>query len=326
MLVEYSDSEEEGAKAAPALIPAVLEAPQPPAKKLRKVINLHELLQRNGGAEIPLEDAAKLPAGFFDADAEKPAADEGAPPKTGWAGLSAMLPPPKHSQKSASQADSLCHRAKPTQRNAAAAATSSAAASSAGASSLGTGLAAQLPPTLNLVARPDASLYSVSSSSDAYANRPATGSLEDYMQPVGGERGGVSAVTESLEDYMQPARHAVAGFGTSAQDSVRTRDAIPKDLDEGKVVSVSQADLKKTIGPAREFEIQRPKEDVQIAAQFWNRKTGSLEATCKPNRLQKRKHQINALAHDCKEKAVELAQRARMGLKTKKETQAKYGW
>ena len=146
------------------------------------------------------------------------------------------------------------------------------------------------------------------------------------MQPVGGERGGVSAVTESLEDYMQPARHAVAGFGTSAQDSVRTRDAIPKDLDEGKVVSVSQADLKKTIGPAREFEIQRPKEDVQIAAQFWNRKTGSLEAVCKPNRLQKRKHQINALAHECKEKAVELAQRARMGLKTKKETQAKYGW
>jgi len=65
---------------------------------------------------------------------------------------------------------------------------------------------------------------------------------------------------------------------------------------------------------------------VKISANFWNRKTGAVEEYHKPNKLQKRKHQINSLAFDVKEKATELAQRRSSGNLTKQQTQAKYGW
>lgn len=45
-----------------------------------------------------------------------------------------------------------------------------------------------------------------------------------------------------------------------------------------------------------------------------------------PSRIQKRKHQINWLAHDAIDKEAELADRNAQGRLTKSQTQMKYGW
>ena len=73
-------------------------------------------------------------------------------------------------------------------------------------------------------------------------------------------------------------------------------------------------------------EVPAPPQEVKIAAEFWNRSSGSKESTYQPSRLQKRKHQINSLAAQCAEQRVELEQRMRHGSKSKAQTAAKYGW
>ena len=84
--------------------------------------------------------------------------------------------------------------------------------------------------------------------------------------------------------------------------------------------------------PQRKFgqEVKKlvpaPPQEVKIAAEFWNRSSGSKESTYQPSRLQKRKHQINSLAAQCAEQRVELEQRMRHGSKSKAQTAAKYGW
>ena len=74
------------------------------------------------------------------------------------------------------------------------------------------------------------------------------------------------------------------------------------------------------------YEVPAPPQEVKIAAEFWNRSSGSKESTYQPSRLQKRKHQINSLAAQCAEQRVELEQRMRHGSKSKAQTAAKYGW
>ena len=133
MLVAYSDSEDEEDKpsttcAAPATrappchprcsatLPALRRgaAPPPPvapAPPKKKQINLGQLLQQND-QELSLKE--KLPANFFDAPAERDAGeddDADAPPQKGWAGLSALLPPPTARPKSTGGASSLYARA-----------------------------------------------------------------------------------------------------------------------------------------------------------------------------------------------------------------------
>ena len=133
MLVAYSDSEDEEDKpsttcAAPATrappchprcsatLPALRRgaAPPPPvapAPPKKKQINLGQLLQQND-QELSLKE--KLPANFFDTPAERDAGeddDADAPPQKGWAGLSALLPPPTARPKSTGGASSLYARA-----------------------------------------------------------------------------------------------------------------------------------------------------------------------------------------------------------------------
>merc|ERR1712228_1045002 len=45
-----------------------------------------------------------------------------------------------------------------------------------------------------------------------------------------------------------------------------------------------------------------------------------------PSRIQKRKHQINWLAHEAMEKEAEMLDRAASSRLTKSQTQMKYGW
>ena len=98
-------------------------------------------------------------------------------------------------------------------------------------------------------------------------------------------------------------------------------------VDASKVISISQDTLKRAIRPATEYAIApKDAEEVKVTAKFFNRSTGSMETTYQPNKLHKRKHQINSLAAECAANSIELAQRRGAGFKTKQETQAKYGW
>jgi hypothetical protein len=93
------------------------------------------------------------------------------------------------------------------------------------------------------------------------------------------------------------------------------------------VVSLSQEQLKRTIGPARPHEVPIPAAEVQISASFWNRKTGQIEAGGpKPSKLQKRKHQINTLAAESMQRAQELSAAQASGKQAKQTTAKKYGW
>lgn len=64
-----------------------------------------------------------------------------------------------------------------------------------------------------------------------------------------------------------------------------------------------------------------PSEMSMYEARSWS---GTTHAN--PSRVQKRKHQINWLAHDAMEKEAELLDRAATSRLTKSQTQMKYGW
>ena len=94
----------------------------------------------------------------------------------------------------------------------------------------------------------------------------------------------------------------------------------------GSMVSISQDALRRSIGPARHFEVERPPEEVKIAASFWDRKTGAVQQHYEPNSTQRRKHQINHLAHQAQQNAETLKNRSSQGLLSKAQVKAKYGW
>ena len=72
--------------------------------------------------------------------------------------------------------------------------------------------------------------------------------------------------------------------------------------------------------------LPRPAADVHVEGRVFNRATGSADVTSKPTGGQKRKHQINQLAHQYLQQAPELEQRGRVGHKSKAETYGRYGW
>ncbi len=71
---------------------------------------------------------------------------------------------------------------------------------------------------------------------------------------------------------------------------------------------------------------QENKKDIMIPSVRYNPSTGQSETTYKPSKLQKRKHQLNSLAYTAAERELELMDRKGHALKTKAQTQAKYGW
>ena len=65
----------------------------------------------------------------------------------------------------------------------------------------------------------------------------------------------------------------------------------------------------------------------QPNAAFWDTETGAVVSSSKPSSTHKRKHQINTLAFEAAARDVEsMNQKGAASLKTKRETQAKYGW
>mmetsp|Transcript_54042 Transcript_54042/g.123161 ORF Transcript_54042/g.123161 Transcript_54042/m.123161 type:complete len:418 (+) Transcript_54042:32-1285(+) len=66
--------------------------------------------------------------------------------------------------------------------------------------------------------------------------------------------------------------------------------------------------------------------EVKIAHVQYDVSTGETSTVYKPTKVQKRKHQINSLAHAAVERELELMEAKGNALKTKAQTQAKYGW
>ena len=100
------------------------------------------------------------------------------------------------------------------------------------------------------------------------------------------------------------------------------------DGDPSKVVSVSQDELRRAMGHAKQYEaaLPPPPKEAKVAANVWSRSTGVIEQQYQASTGQKRKNQIQTLASQAAAKAPMLQQQRASGLKTKKETAAKYGW
>jgi proline-rich protein PRCC len=65
---------------------------------------------------------------------------------------------------------------------------------------------------------------------------------------------------------------------------------------------------------------------VKIASLSYDPRTGESATTFNPSKVQKRKHQINSLAVSAAERELELMEARGNSMKTKSQTQAKYGW
>uniref|UniRef100_A0A7S3K0Y3 Uncharacterized protein n=1 Tax=Aureoumbra lagunensis TaxID=44058 RepID=A0A7S3K0Y3_9STRA len=66
--------------------------------------------------------------------------------------------------------------------------------------------------------------------------------------------------------------------------------------------------------------------EIKVATPFYDPRTGSNITTYRPSKLQRRRHQINALAVTAAERELQLLERNNHSLKTKAQTHAKYGW
>ena len=66
---------------------------------------------------------------------------------------------------------------------------------------------------------------------------------------------------------------------------------------------------------------------TNVGGEFYNPRTGTTSASAHgPTKLQRRKHQINSLATAAAERELELMDKKGQSLRTKAQTQAKYGW
>mmetsp|Transcript_77785 Transcript_77785/g.154537 ORF Transcript_77785/g.154537 Transcript_77785/m.154537 type:complete len:316 (-) Transcript_77785:462-1409(-) len=166
------------------------------------------------------------------------------------------------------------------------------------------------PPLATLRPRLNTSMYDVQPDPEEPVTGSVTGSVTGaggmmYEQPAGPVMGPQVVEDGAFEGYAEP------GF----------------DMSDGKVMDISQADLRKVMGDAKQYDFApAPQPEVKIAANFWNRSSGAVEAHYQPSSLQKRKHQINSLAADAAARAAEIAARGSKGMKSKAETAAKYGW
>jgi len=272
-----------------------LPPPTNRGRPVRKEIRLQSVLSERD-ASLNLEDAAQLPAGFFESAPQpqpSPAdASSSAPAgSAGLGGLRALLPAPKNQPGIAGGYKLKARAAQPP-----------AAVAAGGLAATPARLSAPALPLVNTAL---------------------------YAQPEAAA--GVTGAYGACELPPPRAVHAhTSAAGPSCGPSGQAADAVPADFLEAerneKVISISQDALKRSMGPARQYEIPKPAEDVTISANFYNRGSGELEQSYKPNKMQKRKHQINSLAFDCAAKSSELAMRASHGIKTKQQTQAKYGW
>eukprot|EP00962_Isochrysis_galbana_P041484 scaffold15248_cov115-Isochrysis_galbana.AAC.2 len=332
MLVDYSDSD--GEAEAPAPAPPAAAAPARRAAPVKREVSL-----------AALQQTGQLPPGFFETAPAEVEADAGggeverprvpapkagsAAPSRGWAGLSAVLPPPSQPSRgqfgSASDVLAAVGRGdRPATRPAAL----PSAAPTPPAGSFGCGVRVHT----DMYAAGSQGGPSSSGTGDTgggvVAGSEATDVTYSYEAYTAGFGAGDAGRSGSAVGPAPPLMYSAGGGGGRSGGH-----EVPADYYEaaaqggGAVVTLSQDQLKRAIGPARPHEVPTPASEVHISASFWNRKTGQIEAGGpKPSKLQKRKHQINTLAAESMQRAHELSAAQASGRQAKQTTAKKYGW
>ena len=361
-LVAYSDSEDDepGADSAPPAVPVAppaastsLPTAAPPAKRPRMEVDLQALLQKHDVA-LPFEEAAKLPADFFDggSTAIEPDAGKSAPKGGGgWSALSSLLPAPKNAGKvGVKSASSLFANAKPLVRkaSAAAAAPSVSPAEIGGAGPSGATWAEEEPGLTRLTgltglttaadepyAHASGSRLAAPTAAPQLLRPTVHTSLYESAPPActGLSSAALTAAPDVELSYDVPAGPARGPPVDSVDSAVEGYDEAVAgyggyDLSNGRVVDVDPAALRKIIGQSRQYDFVAPPppQETKIAANFWSRTSGDVVQQYQPSSLQKRKHQINSLAAQAAAQASDVALRSSKSMKSKKETAAKYGW
>ena len=95
----------------------------------------------------------------------------------------------------------------------------------------------------------------------------------------------------------------------------------------GNILSINENNLnKKEWRPTYEMNdvLNQPK--LEIKTRQWDPEKKEFITIKKYTKTQRKKHQINVLAHQAQEMALKLMQRRNASYKTKAETQAKYAW
>ena len=100
-------------------------------------------------------------------------------------------------------------------------------------------------------------------------------------------------------------------------------DALPDNMPEVKGMAPDDWVPDESDEARRKLE-----KDLRMSTQFCDgQNAGSMSGTrLMPSRLQRQRHQLNQLTYDARLREFELLEKKGQGLKTKRETQAKYGW
>ncbi|CAN6452743.1 unnamed protein product [Victoria cruziana] len=186
-----------------------------------------------------------------------------------------------------------------------------------------------------------------SSNAEAPSNSdvPLQGS---YLEPgveypdwsYGGDAGGVGGDTSGMSSDATQYQENYGEYGTQQywDPSGNWADGSSSvaDQSESLVASISGKDRKrgKNEIPANVIEVKqdqlmsnRPRQDqVKLTGIAFGPSHQPVSSGLKPSKLHRRKHQIQSLYYDMKQKEMELAERRAKGLLTKAQTQAKYGW
>ncbi|XP_031500217.1 uncharacterized protein LOC116264247 [Nymphaea colorata] len=149
---------------------------------------------------------------------------------------------------------------------------------------------------------------------------------------AGGMSGDVSQYQGNYGEYgTQQYWDGNSGYGNWADGSSSIGDQ-----SESLVASINEMERKRGRNeiPANVIEVKqdqlmsnRPRQDqVKLTGIAFGPSHQPVSTGLKPSKLHRRKHQIQSLYYDMKQKETELAERRAKGLLTKAQTQAKYGW
>lgn len=164
--------------------------------------------------------------------------------------------------------------------------------------------------------------------SGSYANAGAwhAGGWQGGGEPQAAWGGGGRSAHGQQSARQQPAQLAHMDVPAELLSKAERRALADAQSAGCAMSAVDQGELRRTYRAATEVVVPRPAADISVEGRVFNRQTGAAEVTSKPTGGQKRKHQINQLAHQYLQQAPELEQRGRKGLKSKAETYGRYGW
>lgn len=158
-------------------------------------------------------------------------------------------------------------------------------------------------------------------------------SLIDILPEPKHKKRKIEAITDSISAKVISTKMESSPKPSSI-NKIKTNKKENNDYDndiDNNIINVSQRDdlLKRDANEIRRtFEIDDiVREEIKVVpTNTYNAETGKIESVSKYTKTQRKKHQINTLAYEAQEKALQLAMRRSASYKTKAETQAKYGW